>query len=185
MNQTITHHRPHWHRHQCPGSRLPVIKQDRKLPLLSNQQSRQEMKKAASVWQSASLPCNYALWGVGPHMLKHKHTVTIAWDREDSGKLWFIAGNRMIHVHLSLGILFFYGTSHLSSSYSRPPELHHGLSLAPNINLLWRKLMSSQHNSQSVLLSPFVAGFSNFLNLCICLSNCPVFIDFKSKQWFC
>lgn len=27
QTDTLTHHKPHWHKHQCPSLRLPVIKQ--------------------------------------------------------------------------------------------------------------------------------------------------------------
>lgn len=94
---TLTHHKPHWHRHRCPGWRMSVI-----VSPTAQQQTKLTGNENGSITLkiSASALCNYALRGAGLHLPTHKHAAS--WDIN-----WKYCGAqftgevRMIHAHLS------------------------------------------------------------------------------------
>ena len=127
VTQTITQTHSHTTNHSDTDTSVPA--EDCQWlsktvhPLLTNQQNQQEMKTAALVWLSASPPCNYALWGVGRHMLAHKQwpLPQIVWAQGNFDK-WFTF--TCPHSVMSTEAYFFNNTW----APRRPPQLNHVIS---------------------------------------------------------
>lgn len=153
---TLTHHKPHWHRHRRPGWRMSVI-----VSPTAQQQTKLTGNENGSITLriSVSALCNYALRGAGLHLPTHTHAAS--WDIN-----WKYGGAKFTGevgmIHLPRWCLHKFYSSTACVFYA-PLKT-------------WRRLLSWQQKLPSVV----------FLNVSVymCFCNYTVSIDFKSKQWF-